>query len=141
MKRMYRFLALITLVAATSGASPSGFKVVVNPQTAASSLRRADLSAMLLKKTARWSDGTAVVPVDQAATSSVRAKISVQIHGKSAAAVKSYWDQQVFSGRLIPPIEKASDEEVLRFVRTTPGAIGYVSDAAQVAGVKVVALE
>ena len=56
----------------------------------------------------------------------------------TTAAVKSYWNQQIFSGRDVPPVEKKSDAEVLTFVRSTPGAIGYVSDAAAVDGVRVV---
>jgi len=38
----------------------------------------------------------------------------------------------------VPPPEKASDDEVLAFVRANPGGIGYVSSGAQVgAGIKV----
>ena len=65
---------------------------------------------------------------------------SKSIHGKTAAAVKSYWNQQIFSGREVPPVEKKSDAEVLSFVRSTPGAIGYVSDTASTDGVRVVTI-
>ena len=33
----------------------------------------------------------------------------------------------MFAGRAVPPAERASDAEVLAYVRATPGAAGYVS--------------
>jgi hypothetical protein len=47
----------------------------------------------------------------------------------------------VFSGRDTPPAIKASDASVLEFVRANPGAIGYVSPGADLAGVKVVSVQ
>jgi hypothetical protein len=38
----------------------------------------------------------------------------------------------------VPPPERRSDAEIVEYVRTTPGAIGYVSERAAVAGVRVV---
>lgn len=40
----------------------------------------------------------------------------------------------------MPPPEKTSEADVVAYVRNTPGAIGYVSKAAAVEGVKVVSL-
>ena len=53
-------------------------------------------------------------------------------HSRSVAAVKSYWQQVIFSGRGVPPPELETDEAVLRFVARHPGAIGYVSGSADV---------
>ena len=50
----------------------------------------------------------------------------------------SFWQQQIFAGKDVPPDTKASDADVIAFVSATPGAIGYVSAGAAVAGVKVV---
>ena len=52
------------------------------------------------------------------------------------AATRNYWQQMVFSGRELPPPELDSDEDVVRFVLKYPGAIGYVSEAANVERVK-----
>ena len=40
----------------------------------------------------------------------------------------------------VPPVKKASDEEVLAFVRTHSGAVGYVSTSAAADGVKILKL-
>ncbi len=122
----------------TVAAQAATFKVIVNNSVSASSLSKKAASDLFLKKTTKWENGAAVLPVDQIDSSSAREGFSKAVHGKTAAAVKSYWNQQIFSGRDVPPVEKKSDAEVLAFVRSTPGAIGYVSDAAAVDGVRVV---
>jgi len=53
----------------------------------------------------------------------------------------TYWQQQIFSGKDVPPSNKSSDDDVIAFVKSNPGAIGYVSGSAAVAGVKVVAVK
>jgi hypothetical protein len=47
----------------------------------------------------------------------------------------------IFSGRSLPPPELGSDDEVLRYVLAHPGAIGYVSGAANLRGAKVLAVK
>jgi hypothetical protein len=49
---------------------------------------------------------------------------------KSVSSIKAYWQQQIFSGRDVPPPEKQSEAEVLEFVRSNATAIGYVSPVA-----------
>jgi ABC-type phosphate transport system substrate-binding protein len=115
-------------------------KVIVNNSVTITSLSKKAASDLFLKKTTKWSDGAAVHPVDLVDTSSTRESLSKSVHGKTTAAVKSYWNQQIFSGRDVPPVEKKSDAEVLAFVRSTPGAIGYVSEAASTEGVRVVTI-
>ena len=141
---MARLLAL-PLAAALLLAGPAAadglkdLKVVVHPGNPATELDRDALSRLFLKKTLRWPDGVAVQPVEPA-TSTLRAAFAEQVHGKSLNAVRSYWTQLIFSGRDVPPLERAGDAEVVAFVRATRGAIGYVSASADVTGVKVLPL-
>ncbi len=89
-----------------------------------------------------WPDGTTVEPVEPPEKSRTRAYfLSDVMNGKSALALKAFWQKRVFSGRDTPPVEKASDEEVVAFVRANPGAIGYVAADARSDGVKVVELK
>ena|ERR1700741_444185 len=124
----------------TGAVQAASAKVIVNNSVSITSLSKKAASDLFLKKTTKWSDGTAVLPVDLVDTSSTRESLSKSVHGKTTAAVKSYWNQQIFSGRDVPPVEKKSDAEVLAFVRSTPGAIGYVSEAASTEGVRVVTI-
>jgi ABC-type phosphate transport system substrate-binding protein len=138
---MTRFpaLALAAVLLAAAPAAADGFKVVVHPDNPATELDRDTLSRLLLKKTLRWQDGVAVQPVEPA-TLPLRTAFADQVHRKSLNAVKSYWTQLIFSGRDVPPLERAGDAEVLAFVRATRGAVGYVSASADATGVKVLSV-
>ena len=64
-----------------------------------------------------------------------------RVHGKPISAIASYWQQQIFAGGELPPAAKSSDDEVIAFVRATPGGIGYVSAGASLTGVKAVTIK
>jgi len=114
-----------------------GYKVIVNAQNPVDSMGRDEVSKLFLKKVGSWAHGVTALPVDQLGTAEVREKFSKDIHGKSVATVKNYWQQQIFSGRNAPPPEKASDDEVLSYVKSNTGAIGYVSGKADTGELKV----
>lgn len=135
---MKNAFALMLLLAWTAAAQAAEFKVIVNRSVNTESLSRQQVSDLFLRKTAKWPDGAAVAPVDQPDASPVREAFSKDVHGKPTAAVKSYWNKQIFSGRDLPPLEKKTDAEVVAYVRATPGAVGYVSDNAAADGVRVV---
>jgi hypothetical protein len=78
--------------------------------------------------------------LDQERTSTVRRAFSQKVHNKDADAVVACWQTMVFSGRDTPPPVKATDASVIELVRANPGAVGYVSETADAAGVKVVAV-
>jgi ABC-type phosphate transport system substrate-binding protein len=132
---------MLLAMAISAFASAAGFKVIVNSSNSSTKISKTDLNAVFLKKMVKWSDGTPAAPVNQPKKSPVRDSFTTTVHGKSVAAVDSYWQQQIFSGRDVPPAEKASDAEVVAFVKANAGAVGYVSDGAPTAGVKVVSVE
>jgi ABC-type phosphate transport system substrate-binding protein len=134
-------MAVLTLFCASGIAGAEDFKLIGNPSVPETSLERDVVARIFLIKLAKWPNGTGVVPVDQSQDSKVREAFSRSVHQKPTPAVVAYWHKQVFSGLGIPPLTKGSDAEVLQYVRTTPGAIGYVSPQAPVDGVKVLALK
>jgi ABC-type phosphate transport system substrate-binding protein len=144
MRRSLMLLAVFgvaSLSVGTRDAMAADFKVVVHASNPTASLGAAALGRLFLKKDTRWESGETVEPVDQSAKSTVRAAFSTDVHRKDVGSIKSYWQQQIFSGRGTPPPEMSSDAEVLAFVRSHAGAVGYVSSAAAVGdGVKVVRL-
>ena len=144
MRTIIRHLLAVAVVlaalAAPRAAFAQSFKVIVNSGNATEELS-ADQASKIFLKQAKFPGGAAATPVDQAKSAAVRAEFTKAVHGKSVAAVESYWQQQIFSGKDVPPASKASDDDVVAFVKATPGAIGYVSGAAKVDGVKVVAVK
>ena len=142
MKKMQWILVALAVSLLWHGSAlAAGYKVIVNTANGKSSLAKKELSQLFMKKTAKWSDGAPVMAVDQTEKSSVRERFTQEVHGKSIAAVKSYWQQQIFSGREVPPVEKSSDAQVIAFVKQNAGAIGYVAENADTAGVKVVTVQ
>lgn len=114
------------------------YQVIVHAANPVSSLTRDQLSRYFLKKTTAWEDGRTVAPADLFEASPVRVALSRDIHRKSVAAIKSYWQQRIFSGSELPPPEFETDSDVVAYVRAHPGAIAYVSAGAELGGVKAV---
>jgi ABC-type phosphate transport system substrate-binding protein len=129
-------LGILPVPAAVAG----DYQVVVHPSNPVSAMTTTDLSRIFLKKVQKWDHGPAVVPLDQINDAAVRAAFSQEVHRKKTAAVVAFWQQQIFAGRDVPPAEKVGDDAVVAFVRSHPGAIGYVSASASTPGVKVVAV-
>jgi ABC-type phosphate transport system substrate-binding protein len=143
MKRMIILLVPMLLLSflGMPSAKTQGFKVIVNTNSDISSLSKREVSRLFLKKDKSWDNDLAVTPVDLPGAADARVAFSRAIHGKTVSAVRAYWQQKVFSGRDVPPLERDSDASVVAFVRNNPGAIGYVSDDADVHGVKVINIE
>jgi ABC-type phosphate transport system substrate-binding protein len=118
------------------------FVVIVNPQMPQlSGLDRRFLANAFLKKAKEWPDGEAIHPVDLPQTSSTRERFSEEVLHRSTRAVKAYWQQQIFSGRDVPPPELESDEAVVAYVLAHRGAIGYVSGVATLKNARVMRIE
>lgn len=137
-KTLLLFIFLTASLSTTASYGQSGFKLVVHPSNPTSSLTREQAARLFLKKANTWSDGRAVVPVDQVESAAVREAFSRIVLGKKVSEVKAYWQQQIFSGRAIPPVEKSSDAQVIRFVAGNELAIGYVAEGAAIGDLKVV---
>jgi ABC-type phosphate transport system substrate-binding protein len=134
-------LGWVSLAGPGSATEAEGYKLIVNVANPASALSRAQVSAMFLRKVTNWDHGGKVLPVDLPPDSPVREIFTKDVHAKTVAAVRGYWTQLVFSGRGVPMPEKASDAEVIAFVKSNPGGVGYVSLKATVTEVKVVRVE
>jgi ABC-type phosphate transport system substrate-binding protein len=102
------------------------FVIVVNSANPMTTIARDQLSRIFLKRVAKWPDGKAAEPVDLPPNDRIRVAFTKSVHGKSVGAVRAFWQQQIFSGRDVPPPEKASPAEVIDFVGSHAGAVGYV---------------
>jgi ABC-type phosphate transport system substrate-binding protein len=110
------------------------FRVVVNKANPVSSLTRAELSAIFMRRVRSWPDGTEIRPVDHRVDTGVRERFSRAVHGKSVAYVIRYWQRLIFAGRGIPPPAVQSGAAVMAVVSAHRGAIGYIDAATPVAG-------
>ena len=115
-----------------------GFVIIVNKSNNVSSLSKSQVSRMFLKKVFTWKDGEPVKPIDLTPDSSVRKAFSQEIHGRNVYSIKNYWQQMIFAGRDVPPLEKETETEIINYVSSHSNAIGYVSEKANLEAVKVV---
>jgi hypothetical protein len=106
---------------------PADFVVIVNSRNPADSISDDQLSKIFLKKIRQWETGRTIQVVEQRTSERVRREFAEQIHRRSVSAVTAYWQQQIFSGRAVPPPERATDADVIAYVGGLPDAIGYVS--------------
>jgi hypothetical protein len=137
---MLRVLVLL-LMAGIAVAEELPFRVVVHASNPATSVTRAELSAIYMKRKRSWPDGTEIVPIDHSTISRPRERFSRAVHGKSVAFVTRYWQRLIFSGRAVPPREVRSDAAVLELVRRNVHAVGYVDARTPlVDGVKAIAV-
>lgn len=131
--------ALVVPWSTGSAQNPSlGFVVIVNRSNPQTTIARAEVSRMFLKQVQRWANGREVQPVDLTVSAAPREAFSRHVHSRSATSVASHWRQQIFAGRGVPPPEQASDAEVLRYVASHAGGIGYVGPGTNISSVAAV---
>lgn len=131
-------LALLGFALTASALADDGFKVVANGDVPYESLSKTQLSDLFLKRTTTWPGGTAVAPVDLGEGSATADAFCRAIMGKPASVIRAFWKRVAMSGRDTPPAVRASDEDVIAFVRSNRGAVGYVSSGASTSGVKII---
>ena len=142
----YKNLLAITLISLSlilSGLSIAGeetesFVIIVNKSNNVSSLSKSQTSRMFLKKVFTWKDGEPVKPIDLTPNNKVRQKFSQDIHGRNVYSIKNYWQQMIFAGRDVPPLEKETEQEIIDYVNSHPNSIGYISASANLDNVKVI---
>lgn len=135
------FVMMPAAVALENSTGRPAFVVIVNRQNPMNHMSRESLADMFFKRASHWDDGWTVQPADQCVDSAVRNAFSDDVLRRAVGAVRSYWQQRIFSGRDVPPPELESDEAVVRFVAKYRGAVGYVSTGAKLGETKVLALQ
>ena len=126
-------LSLLLVVSAPRGAEPAAerFVVVVNAANPESSADAETLSAVFLKQRKKWANGEPILPVEHSLLSSLRSAFALAVYGQPAGALQAYWQGEVLAGRDSPPPVLADDLQVLIYVATHVGAIGYVDKDAK----------
>jgi ABC-type phosphate transport system substrate-binding protein len=100
--------------------------IVANPGVPEKTISKQDMEKIFTGKKSKWSDGSKVIPVVQN-KSDGHEQFTLKYVSKSAAQFKAYWNKMIFTGEGKPPQSFDSNESLINFVSTTPGAIGYVT--------------
>ena len=140
----YRILAPAAIVAIAGWFSvsvamaQSTVAVVVNKDVPIEKVDAGQATQLFLRQVTTWSDGVRVQPVDLTQGNPLRAEFYSRITGRSPGQLRAYWARQAFTGMGVPLREVATVEDVSRFIRSTPGAIGYVERRNIDTGLKIV---
>ena len=110
---------------------------VVVPATVEDRLDGRALSLIFRRKLIYAHGGGRWQPVNLPADPALRPHFSRAVIGASPEGLEDFWNQQYFQG-LLPPHVVGSEEAVLRFVASTPYAIGYVAACHQMTSLRTV---
>jgi hypothetical protein len=131
-------LGWLTLTSSTSVASEDAFKLIVHPSNSVSVVDASFVRAAYLKQVVFWPHGRPLRPVDTVGPDWVRERFITQVLRRTPAQLRSYWTQRIFSGTGLPPVEVASPEHAIAYVRTHVGAIAFIPASVDPQGTKVV---
>jgi ABC-type phosphate transport system substrate-binding protein len=125
-------LFVATLPASAASSSSEEFQIVAHPSVKGSTISRSVLASIYEKNVERWGDQRRILPVDQSSQAPVRQAFTRRVLDRSLGEVQLFWKQRLATMRVLPPPTKSSDKEVLSFVASKKGAIGYVSAEATI---------
>jgi TonB family protein len=117
----------------------SDVKVIANSSVKADTISAAELKRVFLEEKISLGDGTHVEPVLEK-DGPVHEAFLQEYLGISEDDLQAYYRTLLFTGRGFMPKVLGSDAQVVAHVARTRGAIGYVSSAASVVGVKTLAI-
>ena len=112
--------------------------VVVNARCGVAAMTRNEVVNLFFGRTRQFFNGIEAQPVDMLDAHPDRARFYNALLGKDLSEINAYWSRQVFSGRMQPPVKVGSPEEVLKWVVSHPGGIGFVDLSRADARVRVV---
>ena len=128
--RIARLLfAALALGAFTSAMAAGSLTVVANADTPP--IDKDTLQRIYLGKVIEVG-GHPVTPVNLARGSSLRNVFMQRYLAEDDDKFVAYWTVRRYIGQGTPPREFATIEQQLRYLRETPGAIGYVDDSTQI---------
>jgi len=112
--------------------------VVVSARSPVGSLAHDQVVDLFLGKATTFPGGGQAVPVNQAEGAAVRDEFYMKAAGRSAAQLKAYWSNIIFTGKGRPPKEVADSASVKKLVAENPNIIGYIDRSAVDSTLKVV---
>lgn len=112
--------------------------VVVNVRSGVALMTRNEVINIFFGRYRQFFNGVEAQPVDLVDSNPDRARFYSALVGKDLSDVTAYWSRQVFSGRMQPPPRVAGTEDVIKWVSSNPGGIGFVDLSKADARVRVV---
>jgi ABC-type phosphate transport system substrate-binding protein len=128
-------LCVAVLAASAQQARADGGVVVIGH----SGLERMDPATVQRIYTGRVVElgGVAVKPINVSAGSPTRQRFLQVFLNQDDENYIAYWTVRRYIGKGVPPKEVANASEVIRYVQSTPGAIGYIDESSVTPGLNI----
>lgn len=135
----FRLLCIVAwLLLLPAGEALAELVVVVNARSGVAVMTRNEVINIFFGRYRQFFNGIEAQPVDLVDSHADRAHFYSALVGKDLSDVNAYWSRQVFSGRMQPPPKVASPDEIIKWVSSHPGGIGFVDLSRADARVRVV---
>lgn len=113
----------------TSAAGTDAVEIITSPDRGSTPLDHGFVRAAFTMRTRTWPDGKPVRVFVLPDESAAHLRFCKDLLGIYPYVLRSGWDRGVFTGTGLAPRTVDSLEEMVRYVRQTPGSIGYVVHA------------
>ena len=129
MRPVYAVLLTLWLLSRATVAAGGSLMVVAHVDTPA--LNEDTLQKVYLGKVVEV-NGQPIIPVNLTRGNALRKAFMQQFLTQDDEKFIAYWTVRRYIGKGTPPIEFATIEQQLQFVRATPGAVGYVDESTDI---------
>ena len=130
-------LSVALLLALVMTAQAGSVIVIANKGVGAASLSKADMQNIFLGRTVMWPDGKKINPVVLKSGGAHESFLNDML-GKNTSQFDTFWKQAIFSGKGRPPKSVAGEAEMVQFVSSNDGAVGYINADTAHSDVKVI---
>ncbi|NEX21595.1 phosphate ABC transporter substrate-binding protein [Thiorhodococcus mannitoliphagus] len=131
-------IATLLLLVALQAYADGPVVVVMSAASGVDRLTREEVVNIFLGRFRQLPNGQSALPVDQPRDPGLFSDFYGQLVDKTPAEIRSYWSRLRFSGKTAPPEQAPSEQEMLQFLASNPGSLGYLRAGQQPAQVKVV---
>lgn len=128
------FCLLLVTVMFTTTVYSEEIKVIVNKSNALSSISADDLKNIYLGRKTLWDGGEKITLYDH---EKIKTTFIEKFLNTTKSKYMKFWMKKMLSGKGNAPKNVGSDEEMIKKVSGSDGAIGYVNAAAVTSAVKV----
>ena len=132
--RVTKMLILLLLLMFTS--IQAQVAIIANKSVTTKSIRADELSEIYSLNKQRWNDGARIIVCDIKKTMEIKSQFYGFIH-KSPYELRKIWIRAQLTGEARIPFAFNKEEEILKKVSETPGAIGYIDLAKVTTDVKI----
>jgi len=114
--------------------------LIANKLVSTTSLNKNEVKRIFLGKQKKWASGVRIKPVTLK-NGAVHDEFVKKFINKTPYSFSSFWKRAIVSGIGIPPKSYKSEDDIVKYVSITKGALGYISGTTPHNGVKVLSIK